>query len=89
MNVIKKWTESSLILRIIICLIIGVILGIAVPQWTFISFAGELFVSALKAIAPLLVFVLIISAISKAKGGIGERFRTVIVLYYRSHSGFL
>lgn len=78
---LKKWTESSLILKILIGLIIGAILGVAVPQWKFIGFPGELFVSALKAIAPILVFVLVISAISKAKSGIGDRFKTVIVLY--------
>lgn len=80
-NFIKKWTESSLILKIVIGLIIGAILGVAVPQWTIIAFPGQLFVSALKAIAPILVFVLVASAISKAKSGIGGRFRTVIVLY--------
>lgn len=78
---IEKWTEYSLILRIIIGLIIGAILGVAVPQWTIIGFPGDLFVSALKAIAPILVFVLVASAISKARSGIGGRFKTVIVLY--------
>ncbi len=78
---IKKWTESSLILKILIGLIIGAILGIAVPNYTLIGFPGELFVSALKAVAPLLVFVLVASAISKARSGIGSRFKTVIILY--------
>lgn len=78
---IKKWTESSLILKILIGLVIGVILGVCVPQWTIIGFPGELFVSALKAIAPILVFVLVVSAISKARSGIGSRFKTVIILY--------
>lgn len=78
---LKKWTESSLILKILIGLIIGAILGLVVPQWQFIGFLGELFVSALKAIAPILVFVLVISAISKAGSGIGDRFKTVIILY--------
>ncbi len=78
---LKKWTESSLILKIVIGLIIGAILGVAVPQWTIIGFPGELFVSALKAIAPILVFALVASAISKAKTGIGSRFKTVIILY--------
>ena len=80
-NFIKKWTESSLILKIIIGLVIGAILGVLVPQWNFIGFPGKLFVSALKAIAPLLVFVLVASAISKAKSGIASRFKTVIILY--------
>ncbi len=80
-NYVKKWTESSLILKILIGLIIGAILGVAVPNWTIIGFPGEIFVSALKAIAPILVFVLVASAISKARSGIGSRFKTVIVLY--------
>lgn len=81
MNIIRKWTESSLILKILIGLIIGVVLGIFVPGWKFIGFFGEVFVSALKAIAAILVFVLIASALSKAKSGIGPRFKAVIILY--------
>ena len=81
MNLIEKWTQSSLILKIIIGLAIGTVLGIAVPDWKAIGILGDLFVSALKAIAPILVFVLVASAISKAKTGIGGRFKTVIVLY--------
>ena len=80
-NFIHKWTHSSLILKIIIGLIIGAILGVACPNVTIIGLPGELFVSALKAIAPLLVFVLVSSAISKASSGIGSRFKTVIILY--------
>ena len=81
MDIIKKWTESSLILKIIIGLVIGAILGLLVPEWTIIGFPGEIFVSALKSIAPILVFVLVASAISKARSGIGSRYKTVIILY--------
>ena len=81
MDIVKKWTESSLILKIIIGLVIGAILGILVPGWKIIGFPGEIFVSALKAIAPILVFFLVASAISKARAGIGSRYRTVIILY--------
>ena len=81
MNIAKKWIESSLILKIIIGLIIGAILGIAVPEWSIIGFLGELFVSALKAIAPILVFVLVASAISKAKTGIGSKFKIIVILF--------
>ena len=52
---VEKWVESSLILKILIGLIIGAILGLAVPQYEMIGLLGQLFVSALKAIAPLLV----------------------------------
>ena len=78
---IKMWTESSLILKIIIGLIIGAILGVSLPQLKMIGFLGELFVNTLKAIAPILVCVLVISAISKAKGDISSKFKTVIILY--------
>lgn len=81
MNIIKKWTDSSLILKIIIGLIIGIILGITVPNAKLIGLFGNLFVAALRAIAPILVFALVSSAISKAKKGTGSRFKVVIILY--------
>ena len=77
----QKWTESSLILRIFCGLVLGSILGLVVPQWAGIGILGQIFVSALKAIAPILVAVLVMSSISRAKGGLGPRFRTVIILY--------
>ena len=80
-RIIRLWTGSSLILKIIVCLIIGAVLGILVSEWSIIGFPGKLFVNALKAIAPILVFVLVTSTISKAGKGIGSRFRTVIILY--------
>ncbi|AMD17314.1 serine/threonine protein kinase [Methanobrevibacter sp. YE315] len=83
-NIIEKWTQTSLILKIVIGIIIGTILGIFLPKLSAIGLLGTLFVSALKAIAPILVFVLVTSAISKAKTGIGSRFKTVIYLYFFS-----
>ena len=81
-NILRKWVETPLVLRILAGLIIGAILGLIVPKWTAIGILGEVFVGALKAIAPLLVFVLVISALANAKGGIGPQFRTVIFLYF-------
>ena len=80
-KLLQKWAESSLILRILCGLVLGAILGLVVPQWTGIGILGQVFVGALKAIAPILVAVLVMSSISRAKGGLGPRFRTVIVLY--------
>ena len=80
-NVIKKWNDISLILRIIIGLIIGIILALIVPQAAGISILGTMFVGALKAIAPLLVFILVMSSLAQASSGIGKQFRTVIFLY--------
>lgn len=82
--IVAKYNETSLILRILIGLIIGVILGIAMPQATFLPVLGNLFVGALKAIAPILVFVLVISSLAQASKGLGSQFRTVIFLYMLS-----
>ncbi len=68
-------------IRIIIGLVIGALLGLLVPSWTGIGILGHIFVSALKAIAPVLVAFLVCSSIAKAQGGLGPRFRTVIILY--------
>ena len=56
-----KWTEIALVKRILVGLILGAVLGITVPGATGITILGDVFVSALKAIAPLLVFFLVIS----------------------------
>lgn len=84
MNIVKKWIEVSLIIRILIGLIIGAVLGLVFPKATPIAVLGSIFVGALKAVAPILVFVLVPSAISKATGNIGGRFKTIIILYILS-----
>ena len=71
-------------LRILIGVIIGAVLALACPQLSGISYLGTLFVGALKSIAPILVFILVISAVAKARQGLGSRFRMVISLYLMS-----
>lgn len=77
----ETWTNISLVIRILIGLIIGAALGLIVPQATAIGILGDIFVGALKAIAPLLVFFLVISSLSNATNSHGGVIRTVIVLY--------
>ncbi len=83
-ELLRKWSELSLVFRILIGLSIGVVLGLTVPGWTAIGILGKMFVNALKAIAPILVMVLVASSISKAGKGLGSRFRTVISEYMLS-----
>ena len=83
-KIFNAYVNSSLILRILIGLLIGVSLGLLVPQATFVAVFGDIFVGALKAIAPILVFVLVIASLAKAGAGIGKRFRTVIIFYMLS-----
>ncbi len=79
----KKYSETNLVIRILIGLIIGSVLGLTVPQ-IGLGILGDVFVGALKAIAPILVFVLVVSSLANAGEGIGKRFRTVIFLYMLS-----
>ena len=76
-----KWTRIALVKRILVGLILGAILGIAVPQATGIAILGDVFVSALKAIAPLLVFFLVVSSLCNAGKSHGGVIKTVIILY--------
>lgn len=80
-KIAAAWNSVSLILKIVIGMIIGAILGLTLPQLTGLSILGTLFVGALKAIAPVLVFVLVVSALTQARSGIGRQFRTVVLLY--------
>lgn len=80
-KIVDFYVKSPLILRIAIGLVIGVIFGLLLPQANFITVFGEVFVGALKAIAPILVFVLVIASLAKAGQGIGKRFSTVIFFY--------
>lgn len=83
-KIVKSYTNVPLILRIIVGLVIGVALGLWLPQAGFVAVFGEVFVGALKAIAPILVFVLVISSLASAGTGIGRRFRTVVIFYMLS-----
>ncbi len=84
-NIVQKWCEYNLIIRILVVgLIGGTVLGTLFPQASGIGLLGDLFVGVLKAIAPLLVFLLVSSSLSKAKKGIGSKFKTCITLYILS-----
>ncbi|MCF0217105.1 MAG: serine/threonine transporter SstT [Fibrobacteraceae bacterium] len=80
-KVATKWMSLSLIIRILVGLILGTLLGAFLPQATAVGILGSIFVGALKAVAPVLVFVLVTGAIANAGNGIGSRFKNVIILY--------
>lgn len=80
-NLFQKWNSISLILRIVCGLIIGIILGLVVPQFTVIALLGDLFVGALKAIAPLLVFFLVMSALAHMGEGQKTNMGFIVMLY--------
>lgn len=87
-NLWQRYSEISLIKRIVVGLIIGVILALLIPsdapEWALgigevITLLGTLFVAALRAVAPILVFFLVISALTTAKTA--GSMKTVVVLY--------
>lgn len=81
-NIVVKWTEISLVLRILAGLVIGILLAVTIPdssQW--VSIFGSLFTGALKAVAPILVLFLVIHAISNHTSGKETNMKTVILLY--------
>ena len=75
------WNNISLVKRIIVGLIIGAILGLVIPGASVIGILGELFVGALKALAPLLVFFIVMNSLARQTVGSGSNMKTVIVLY--------
>lgn len=80
-GVADKYNGVSLIIRIIVGLIAGTALALVVPHMAWIGEFGTLFVSALKAVAPILVFVLVASALAQGNSKLDSRFGTVLFLY--------
>ncbi|WP_314011109.1 serine/threonine transporter SstT [Pseudostreptobacillus hongkongensis] len=80
-KILNIWNNLGLIHKIFIGMMVGVILALFVPKFTFISIIGNLFVGALKAIAPLLVFFLVISSLSKNRSSNSKNMKNIIILY--------
>ncbi|MEM5528966.1 serine/threonine transporter SstT [Gammaproteobacteria bacterium AS21] len=79
---LQRLINSSLVLQIVIGIIAGVALASFSPSSAkSVSFVGEFFVSALKAVAPILVFILVASAIANQKKGAHSSLKPVIHLY--------
>jgi serine/threonine transporter len=78
-QIARWWNNIGLIARIAMGLVVGAILGLVVPDAHFIDILGSLFVSALKGLAPILVFCLVISALATARAEMSMRL--VILLY--------
>lgn len=80
-KLISKWNAISLVTRIIIGIIVGVIVALVFPKASWVPILGTLFVGALKAVAPILVLLLVMNAIAGHKSGKKTNMSTIIVLY--------
>lgn len=81
-NMLSKWGQISLVKRIIIGLIVGIILAVVAPnKVNFLTIFGSLFVGALRGVAPMLVFFLVMGAIAQHKSGQKTNMKSILSLY--------
>ena len=82
-NPLLRWAQrTSLVTQIVMALVAGIVLAVLFPTATpKVAILGTLFISALKAVAPVLVFILVIAAISNHKPGKATHMRPVLLLY--------
>lgn len=81
-SLLSRITNGSLVLQIIFGMLAGVALASLAPEATkSVTFLGGLFVKVLKAVAPILVFVLVASSIANKKQGVKSNMRPVLMLY--------
>ena len=80
-DLIKRWNESSLVFRILCGLAVGIVLGLTAPKAAAVGLLGDLFVGALKAVAPLLVLFLVMTALAQHQEGRQTNLSRIIFLY--------
>lgn len=81
-SLLSGWNRISLVKQIIIGLVIGIVLALVAPeQLAGVTILGDLFVGALKAVAPVLVFFLVMAAICQHRTGQKTNMTSVIGLY--------
>lgn len=75
-------TSTSLVGQIVVGLIIGVVVALVAPDFALtLAFLGDIFISALKAVAPVLVLVLVMAAIANHRQGSQSNMGRVLALY--------
>lgn len=81
-SLLSRLANGNLVLQILVGIIAGVALAIISPSTAVnMSLFGSLFVGALKAIAPILVFVLVAASIASQKKSASNNMRPIITLY--------
>lgn len=79
--ILLKWNQISLVKRILAGLGVGILLALIVPEASGIALLGTLFVSALKAVAPVLVLLLVMAAIASHQKGRQTNMKSILILY--------
>lgn len=74
--------QGSLVKQILCGLVLGILVAATLPEVAkACGILGSFFVSALKAVAPVLVFVLVAASIANQQGSSNKAMRSVIILY--------
>lgn len=78
----KKYQETALLKLIVLGLIIGIFIALIVPTAVpFVAIFGDLFVKALKAVAPILVFILVMNAMAQKNTHASKSMKPIVKLY--------
>ena len=78
----RKYQETALIKLIAVGLVIGIIIAVTTPAAVpAVSILGDLFVRALKGVAPILVFVLVMNAMAQKNADASASMRPIVKLY--------
>ncbi|GAA05989.1 serine/threonine transporter SstT [Photobacterium leiognathi] len=79
---LARVANGSLVIQIMVGIVAGIVLATLSPSSAeSVGFLGGLFVAALKAVAPILVFILVASSIANQKKGTHTNMKPIIVLY--------
>lgn len=81
-SIVDAYLRLGLVPLIVLALVIGTITGVVAPSFGLsLGILGSIFVGALKAVAPILVFVLVLAAVSNQRIGADSRIKPIIFLY--------
>lgn len=81
-SIVDAYLRLGLVPLIVLALVIGTIIGVVAPSFGLsLGILGSIFVGALKAVAPILVFVLVLAAVSNQRIGADSRIKPIIFLY--------
>ena len=80
--IVDAYLRLGLVPLIVLALVIGTTIGVVAPSFGLsLGILGSIFVGALKAVAPILVFVLVLAAVSNQRIGADSRIKPIIFLY--------
>lgn len=81
-SIVSRFANGNLVIQILIGIVLGVVVAMISKELAMsLSILGTLFIGALKAIAPILVFVLVATAIATKEVGVKTGMKSVVILY--------